>query len=77
MGSWLVSCVKVGGVGLGSLHLHLLSGRLLFKDLHYYCRDYSIRLVRHVLHSHCILVAGRVSRGYASVGWWRWCCAGE
>lgn len=27
----------------GSVHINLLTGRVLFKDVHYYCRDYSVR----------------------------------
>ncbi len=29
----------------GALHVNILTGRVLFKDLQYYCRDYSVRCV--------------------------------
>jgi ABC-type Co2+ transport system permease subunit len=35
--------LKDSGIYVGALRISLLSGRVLFKDVHYYCRDYSVR----------------------------------
>ena len=43
----LVFCVAI--FSAGSLHINLLSRRVVFKHLHYYCRDYSIRLEESVI----------------------------
>lgn len=42
-------------ITLGGIQVSLLTGRILFKDLHYHCRDYAIR----------------VTDGYASFHWWK------
>jgi len=47
--------LKESGVHIGAVRISLLTGRVLFKDAHYYCRDYSIR----------------ITDGYAVLRWWR------
>ena len=36
-------------VTVGNLRVSVLTGRVLFKDVHYYCRDYSFRLEQHTV----------------------------
>ena len=35
----------------GNLRVNVLTGRVVFKNVHYYCRDYSFRLEQHT-HTH-------------------------